>query len=570
MTTPAPFSPKTSLVASLKASLVARPKGRLVARPKGRLVARPKGRLVARPKGRLVARPKGLAFIFMMVLLPTNQVTGADQQASPAVLDETSKCAWLTQLRLPDVRITEAVAQAKDRGVTVPHCRVSGVVGREIRFTLHLPDNWNQRFVMGGGGGFVGAVDNQALITVNDGFATVGTDTGHSALPFSAGWALNDVERRVNFGHVAVHRVAEVAKAIIASHYASAPRYSYFVGCSNGGRQAMMEAQRYPDDFDGIIAGAPALDFVGIGAQFIRDTRAIYPDPQQLADPLFAPEQLTLVESSVLAACDADDGVKDGVIDDPRTCRFDVATIPTCAGDQRGTSCLTRTQHAVLKQVYAPTTNASGEIYSAQPFGGESEAEGWRAWITGMNELIYKLAKTPSLRYAFGTEMFKYFIFNDPSFDYTKYDLSTWKKDTALAATYLNATNPNLDAFKASGGKVVLWHGWSDPALTALGSIKYYDQVEARDAQLRDYFRMYLMPGVLHCSGGPGPDRVNWASVITDWVEKGTAPESLVATKMVAGKAVRTRPLCPYPQHAVYRGAGSTDEASNFVCQNPR
>jgi feruloyl esterase len=221
------------------------------------------------------------------------------------------------------------------------------------------------------------------------------------------------------------------------------------------------------------------------------------------------------------------------------------------------------------KEIYSPTRNASGEIRVAQPIGGESEADGWRSWITGPNELVYKFAKAPSLRYAFGTEFFKYFVFNDASWDYTKYDLSTWNKDTKLAATFLNAVNPNLDPFKAKGGKVILWHGWSDPALTALASVQYYEQVQSRDPALRDYFRAFMMPGVLHCAGGPGPDRVDWATVISDWVEKGTAPDTIIASKVADGKTVRTRPLCPYPQRAVYNGSGNTDEAMNFVCKAP-
>ena len=499
-----------------------------------------------------------------MIVAATGPAALAQQQGSSP--NGRMECASVTKLQLPDVRITAATVYQPGQSIKVTHCQVDGVVGREIRFRLLLPDQWNQRFVMGGGGGFAGGVDNQAVGTINAGYATVGTDTGHQGLPFSALWALNDVERQINYGHLGVHRVAEVAKAIIARYYSTPATRSYFLGCSNGGRQAMMEAQRYPDDFDGIVAGAPALDFVAIGAQFVRDARVLYPDPQRLAEPPFSADQLKLIENSVVAACDANDGVKDGLIDDPRACRFDVSSVPACAASNAA-NCLSDAQKSSLKQIYAPTTNAAGEIYVGQPVGGESEAEGWRAWVTGPNDLVYRFAKAPSLRFAFGTEFFKYFVFNEPSWDYTKYDFSTFQKDTKLAATFLNATNPALDAFKAKGGKAIMWHGWSDPALTALGSIKYYEQVTARDANLRDYFRMFMLPGVLHCAGGPGPDRVDWATVISDWVEKGTAPDSVIASKIVEGKTVRTRPLCPYPQRAVYKGSGSIDEAANFACR---
>ena len=485
--------------------------------------------------------------------------------AAPAPVANPADCANLTTLKLPDVKITEAAAvPAATTGlVRVPHCRVAGVIGTEIRFSLLLPDDWNRKFVMGGGGGFVFRIDNQATGVVNAGYATVGTDTGHQATSVTdASWALNNLERRVNFGYLGVHRTAEVAKAIVRSYYGSNAARSYFSGCSNGGRQALMEAQRFPDDFDGIVAGAPAYDFTGIGAQFIKDIRAAFPDPGNIVTP-FSADVLKSVETQVIDKCDALDGVKDGVMEDPRTCKVDVAALTG----------VTDAQRATLKAIYGETKNQDGLIYPAQPLGGEGQSGGWGAWITGVNPQMMTAAKAPSLRFAFGTEMFKYLVFNDPSFDYTRYDLSTFKKDTALAATFLNATDPNLDAFKNRGGKLLMWHGWSDPALTALASVKYFDQVQARDPKAGDYFRMFMMPGVLHCAGGPGPDSVDWASAIDEWVEKGKAPDRLIAQKRAgagaAATVARSRPLCPYPQRAVYSGSGSTDDAANFTCRQP-
>jgi hypothetical protein len=481
--------------------------------------------------------------------------------ASPAAPANPADCANLTTLKLPEVRITEAapVPAATSGAVTAPHCRVGGVIGKEIRFSLLLPDDWNRKFVMGGGGGFVFNIDNQARAVVNAGYATVGTDTGHQASAVTdASWALDNPERQVNFGYLGVHRTAEVAKAIIRSYYGSAAARSYFSGCSNGGRQALMEAQRYPADFDGIVAGAPAYDFTAIGAQFIKDIRAAFPDSRNITEPISI-ATLKSVEAQVVEKCDTVDGVKDGLIDDPRACKLDVAALTGVTDPQR----------ALLKAIYAETRNKDGVIYPAQPVGGEGATAGWGVWITGVNPQMMAAQKSPSLRYGFGTDMFKYFVFNDPSFDYTRYDLSTYKKDTARAAAILNATDPNLDAFKRRGGKLLLWHGWSDPALTALGSIKYYEQVKARDAKAGDYFRMFLMPGVLHCAGGPGPDTVDWAATIDQWVEHGKAPDRVLAEKRVAGAVTRTRPLCPYPQRAVYSGSGSTDDAANFTCRQP-
>jgi feruloyl esterase len=420
-----------------------------------------------------------------------------------------------------------------------------------------MPDEWNRKFLMGGGGGFVGQVQNQAATSVNAGYATAGTDTGHSGGVTDARWALNDLERQLNFGYLAVHRTAVVAKAIVRSYYGANETRSYFSGCSNGGRQALMEAQRYPDDFDGVVAGAPAADFTAIGAQFIKDMQVAFPDPRDVATPMFAPETLKSIESQIVAKCDALDGAEDGLIEDPRACAIDVAALTG----------VTAAQRAVLKTIYAETRNHDGVIYPAQPVGGEGAPAGWAAWITGVNPQLLALQKAPSSRFAFGTEMFKYMIFNEPAWDYSKYALTNYAKDTALAATYLNATNPDLDAFKTKGRKLLLWHGWSDPALTALGSVKYYEQVRARDPKSADYFRMFMLPGVLHCGGGPGPDTADWTTAIDEWVDQGKAPDRIIARKVTNGAVTRTRPLCAYPQKAVYTGSGSVDEAGNFVCR---
>ncbi|HMF96828.1 MAG TPA: tannase/feruloyl esterase family alpha/beta hydrolase [Vicinamibacterales bacterium] len=480
--------------------------------------------------------------------------------AAPALgATDHAECSHLVMLKLPDVKLTEATAvpAAASGAIRVAHCRVNGTIGSEIHFTLLMPDDWNRKFMMGGGGGFVGQIQNQAGASVNDGYATVGTDTGHQAGITDGKWALNNPERLVNFGHLAVHRTAEVAKAIVRSYYGATEAKSYFSGCSNGGRQALMEAQRYPEDFDGIIAGAPAYDFTAIAAQFIKEMQAVFPDPRNLSARLFTVETMKSVEAQLIAKCDALDGVKDGLIEDPRACKVDIGSLTG----------LSEAQKTALKTIYGETRNKDGVIYPAQPVGGEGEAvNGWAQWIVGGTAGLPG-QNAPSARFAFGTEIFKYMVFNDPSWDYTRYEFSNYKKDTALAASALNATNTDLDAFKARGGKLILWHGWSDPALTALGSIRYYEGVQAHDGKSADYFRMFMMPGVLHCAGGPGPDTADWTAAISDWVEHGKAPERVVAKKTSAGAVTRTRPLCAYPQKAVYKGSGSTDEAENFACK---
>ncbi len=479
--------------------------------------------------------------------------------AAPAPAQH-AECSRLPMLQLPDVEITAATAvpSTATGELRAAHCRVDGTIGTEIRFRLLLPEAWNHSFLMGGCGGFCGAVQDQAEVSVNDGFATVGTDAGHSGAQTDASWAKDNLERRLDYGYLAVHRTAVVAKAIINSYYGARSEKSYFIGCSNGGRQALMEAQRFPDDFDGVVAGAPALDFVGIAAQFVKDAQAVFPDAT-VTTPMFTPATLRSIEAQILERCDATDGVRDGLLEDPRQCAVNVDEIAGLTAAQRG----------ALKRVYA-ATGADGSIYPAQPPGGEGADGGWAMWITGAGQAM---PQGPSLRYAFGTQFFKYFVFNDPSWDYLEYDVSRARKDAALTQTFMNA-DAYLDAFRAKGHKVILWHGWSDPALTPLASIAYYERVKAHDAAADRtsasdaYFRLFLLPGVLHCGDGPGPDVADWQSAIVDWVEKGTAPDRIVARKVNAdGTIARTRPLCPYPQRAVYSGSGSIDDERNFACR---
>ncbi len=492
---------------------------------------------------------------FLAALLLAGSVSFAPVAHGFSPVDH-GDCAQLTQLQLPDIRVTEAAAVPAGAGtIKVAHCRVAGVIGTEIKFSLLMPDAWNRKFLMGGGGGFVGTVQNQAQSVVNAGYATAGTDTGHAGGTTDATWAHDNLERQVNFGYLAVHRTAEASKAILRSYYGSPQTRAYFSGCSNGGRQALMQAQRFPDDFDGIVAGAPAADFTGIGAQFIKDVRAQFPDPKNLT-PLLSPETMRTVAAQILDACDALDGVKDGVMEDPRRCKVNVSTLTG----------LSAAQQAALKTIYAPTRAGGDTVFPGQPFGGEGDNAGWPAWISGAAPAPGQAA-APSLRYAFGTQLFRYLVLDDPDWDYTKYDLSTFRSDSKRAASFLNATNPDLDAFKAKGHKLLLWHGWSDAGLSPLGTIKYYESVQARDPKLDEYVRLFLMPGVLHCAGGAGPDNADWAAAIDGWVESGKAPARVIAQKGSGAAAARTRPLCPYPQHAVYVGTGSTDQAENFACK---
>jgi pimeloyl-ACP methyl ester carboxylesterase len=479
------------------------------------------------------------------------------------------------QLRVPDVRITEAVAvpAVTSGAIRAAHCRVSGVIETEIQFTELLPDTWNGKFFAGGQGGYAGRVENAAETSVNTGYATVGTDTGHqapAARVIDGSWATGRSDRLENYGHRAIHRTAEVAKAIIKARYGADPQRSYFFGCSNGGRQALMEAQRYPADFDGIVSCAPAYDFSNLGTAFVRNAQVLYPNPSALDRPLVTPDNLRLLETSILDACDALDGVKDNVLGDPRDCRFDVAAIAACPSDTPGASCLTRAQRAAIQTVYAPAVARGETIYPGQPFGGEGQTGGWQTWITGVNQRLFADSggRQPSAQFGFAIEGFKHIVFERPDWDYTKYDLANWRADTQRFASIVNADNPDLSAFKARGGKLILAHGWADPALNPISTINYYERVKARDASVDTFARLFMMPGVLHCGGGAGPDIVDWFNAIAGWVERGVAPERLLARKVAQdGSVTNARPLCAYPKRAVYSGTGPTTAAESYTCR---
>lgn len=492
---------------------------------------------------------KRSSFIAVVVLFGT--VSARSEGTNHITEDE------LRQLRLPEVRL-ELVTAVNRSGQKKPHAapyvQVKGVIGEHIRFELLLPDAWNGRFVMGGGGGFVGTVQNAARDSVNRGYATAGTDTGHQSEPgYLAGWALDNLEAKVNFGYLAVHRTAEVARALIHSYYRIDPAYSYFVGCSRGGGQAMMESQRYPKDFDGIVAGAPAFNWTGIAASMVSIAQALYPDPEHLDRTPLTKEALQKLQAAILEQCDAQDGLKDGVIQDPASAHFDLSKVDGLTDEQR----------KAIEAIYQGARNERGPIYPGFAPPAECDPGQWIAWITGPLPGFAK-DHVPDLTFAFGTQIFKYLIFNQPDWNYATYDFSRFEQDARLAASFLNATNSDLSGFKARKGKLIIWHGWADPALPAQGTIDYYRALQARDGEASQYCRLFLVPGCLHCGGGPGAADVDWLSVIVDWVEHAKEPDRLIASKKESGKVVMSRPLFPYPDHAVFKGSGDPNSAESF------
>ena len=500
-------------------------------------------------------RMTGLIVVLMLASLAT-----ISAKAATSVPD----CNEVSNFVLPDVRIetTEHVSQPAS------HCKVAGIIGPEIRFELLLPDTWNGKFLMGGGGGFVGSVQNAALFMSDPllrGYATVGTDTGHQADGVDASWALNHMERLVNFGHAAVHRTAEISKVIAHLYYGQAVQRSYFMGCSRGGGQALMEAQRYPSDFDGIIAGAPAYNWAGIAAHGVQIQREMYPDPSALGTAVVTQDNLKLLKQEILAACDGLDGLDDGVLDDPRDCGFDLENIPRCVEDVAGTGCLTDQQRRAVQVVYeAASDDAGNRLIAGYPYGSEGEAQGWVPWIVGGPAPI--APGVPTLQFGFATGIFKYFIHQDPDWQYNTQTFSNYADVSRLAGSVLNATDPDLSAFKSRGGKLLLWHGWADPALSALASIDYFEAVEAVDPDAQDYFRLFLLPGVLHCAGGPGPSFVDYLTSLENWVEKEQAPDQLTAYAKRGSEPGDSRTICAYPARARFKG-GDGREAGDFVCE---
>jgi feruloyl esterase len=497
-------------------------------------------------------------------------------QENPTV-QTTPVCTVESIPSLPDVRITSVTQEA----VPAPHCKVAGVIGTEIRFELLLPDEWNGKFAMGGGGGFVGMVINSAQLyfgAVQSGYATVGTDAGHQGHPLDGSWALNNADRLVNFGHVAVHRTAVTAKALTEAYYGNDIERSYFTGCSTGGRQALMEAQRYPGDFDGIVSGAPPFDYTAlVGAGMSQITHAMYPDPTNLETAVIGPEEQELIASRIFGICDALDGLEDGILNDPRQCEFDIKSLACEASNTQG--CLTEDQVRAAQAIYEGPKDSHGSLFPGYPFGGERAPAGWSRWLTGGLkyaaggefqegvEAEFAAPILPSTAFGFGPDLMKYLVYNDPDWNYAEYNWDTFREDTKLAAATLNPSSPELSAFRKRGGKLLIYNGWADMAVTAYGTIKYFESVMAQDVSASEDARLFLLPGVDHCTGGVGPFVVNHLQVIDEWVTTGNAPEEMPVywideNRQLAG----SRLLCAYPQVAEYDGQGDPRDSSSFSC----
>ena len=441
---------------------------------------------------------------------------------------------------------------------------------------------WNERFIGVGNGGFAGAIGYSSLVqAVENGYAAASTDTGHHAGGTDATWATDHPEKLIDFGWRAVHLTAVTSKALTAAFYGAAPRHSYFESCSNGGRQGLMEAQRFPEDYDGIIAGAPAYDWTRLFTDFVWNAQAL-----SAPGAMIPAAKTPAIARAVLAQCDAQDGLADGLVSDPRQCRFDPERLK-CA-EKDSDRCLTAPQITALRAIYQGPHDSKGrQIYFGFPPGGETApgSPGWDAWIFGA-------APGASIQNAFGSNFVKYMVgapagWTPADFNFDR-DFAPLEAKTA--ATF-NATNPDLSRFAARGGKLILFHGWSDAAIPAPGTVDYRNKVVARmgEKQAGAFMRLFVVPGMHHCAGGTGPSDFGQSSVpapgdgpatslaaaLEVWVEQGRAPEQVIARQSPQFGApkvqpVRTGLICAYPKRAMLKSGANPQVAESYACVDPR
>jgi len=497
---------------------------------------------------------------------------------------DPAACAALADLSLPNTHVH--LAEVLPAGAFLPpgatqpldmpaFCRVAATTQPAVTFEVWLPmDAWNSKFHTAGNGGMAGVISYGAMAAaLKRGYATSSTDTGHvrpGTDGFSASWALDRPDLVEDFGHRSIHLTSVHGKTITEAFYEDAPEYAYYVGCSKGGQQGMMEAQRYPDDFDGLVVGNPAHNWTSFYAgAHLWYALATLDNPASYIPP----NKVALLGKEVTLACDALDGIEDGVIDDPRKCTFD-PNVLTCGANSNLDACFTPEQVQAVKDIWRGPTNTAGEVlYPGLVPGGEAAAGGWSSWVTGPEPYA-------GIHYRAADGFMKYMVFGDPDWDFRSWD---YDRDlpTAIAkvGNALDANNPNLRPLRDGGGKLLLYHGWSDADISPLGTIDYYERVvsmlgDGQDrttalADIQDFFRLFMVPGMGHCRGGPGPDTFDALTALEQWVEHGEAPERIVASKVEAGDVLRTRPLCPYPQVARWDGTGSSDDAANFSCVVP-
>lgn len=490
---------------------------------------------------------------------------------APVVTMAANSCESVASAALPNTTITlaEAVAPGafppppggRGPNAGAPYkalpafCRVAATLkptsDSNIRIEVWMPAaGWNGRLQSVGNGAWAGTIGYPALATaLAAGYAAASTDTGHEGN--NANFVPGHPEKLVDFAYRAVHEMTVASKGIIAAYYTNGPRYSYWNGCSTGGRQALAEAQRFPTDYDGIVAGAPANYVTRLQGSQVWTSAISHKEEAGYIPPAKYPA----IHKAVLEQCDALDGVKDGVLEDPARCKFDPRVIQCKGGDEP--ACLTAPQVEVARKIYAGPADArtGRNIFPGLEPGSEA---GW-ATLSGPKPMDLAL------------DTYRYLVFQDPNWNYLTFNPET---DMARAekaiSSVMNSVDPNLRPFFTRGGKLIQYHGWADPGIPPGNSVNYYKSVlEALGGagKVNDSYRLFMVPGMGHCAGGDGTSTFDMVSALDQWVENSKAPDHIAASRMVNGAEVRTRPLCPYPQVATYKGSGSTDEAVNFACK---
>ena len=476
--------------------------------------------------------------------------------AAPGLARAETGCADLRYTKLAHAEVTGAVSETSG---SVELCKVS-VTSRptadsDIRIEVWIPVGaaWNGKFVQVGNGGFAGAMPSVNLRRfASQGYAAAGTDNGHqTAVVTEAAWALGHPEKIVDYGWRSLKETTDIARALIRTQKAGGPKQSYFFGCSDGGREALMEAQRYPDDFNGIIAGSPANYMSYLFGNGAAQQQGLAKPGAYLDKP-----QLELLQAAALKDCGGG-----AFIRDPAACRFDPGKLQCKPGQDAG-ECLTAPQVAAARAIYDGRKDPrTGRI--ALPGitpGAEAQSGSWQAWITGPSQD----RNANAAGYQFASNAFKYFAFQDPTFDILKLDLGAeFDRAKAKMGPAIDSDSPDLAAFKKRGGKLIQYHGWNDPAIPAASSIRYYEEVGRKMGDTSGFYGLYLVPGMLHCGGGAGPGNVEWLKTLDAWVVDNQAPAALTATTGPAG-AGASQLLCPYP------GVARKDDKGGWSCQAPK
>jgi len=512
---------------------------------------------------------RGVIGVFGVCLVAGANAPAATQSVTRA--EPPVSCESLASLTLPDTKVTRAERVAAgaftapapppipvpvDYSRLPPFCRVAATISptpdSAIKMEIWMPaEGWNGKFVGVGNGGFSGEIWYFAMVEpLSRGYAVAGTDTGHAGGQDDASFAVGHPEKLVDYGWRAVHEMTLKSKAIMARHYGTAATRSFWVGCSSGGRQGLKEAQRFPGDYDAIAAGAPANNWVPLMA-YSATVQRLITDPKGGIPP----PALNLLKEAAIAACDARDGVTDRVVEDPRSCTFDPATLLCKAASSA--NCLTAQQVETARAIYAGVANPrTGETILPGPTPG-----GEPAWF----------AFSPKA-FPIGANYWRDLVMANPNWTVASLDLD---RDVARARTLddkaeLTTTHADLRPFFARGGKLLLWHGWTDGLIPAQNTIDYYQSVlRASGSAATASMRLFMLPGVDHCAGGEGTFMMDALGVMDGWVQNGQPPDRIVARRPLQGATQRTRPLCPYPQVARYRGQGSTDDERNFECRPP-